>query len=65
MIVLDPIRTLIWSQLPSGFFKYSGLLLLAVGLGGFVWFSSTNPHGLMRRLAVDYVLRLDTDFINS
>jgi len=59
---LDVVRSLVWTGAPSGFFKYSGLLLLAVGLGGFVWFSSTNPHGLMRRLAVDYVLRLDTDF---
>jgi len=61
---LDPlggVRTLVWTLLPGGFFKYSGILAVAAGLGASVWLSSTDPRGIARRLAIAYVSRLDED----
>src|ERR1700679_2879573 len=61
---MDPLvglRTLVWTQLPSSFFKYAGLAAAAGGLGAAVWISSTDPRGLARRMAIAYVGRLDTD----
>jgi len=58
---LGAVRSLVWIQLPSGFFKYSGLVAMAAGVGLAVWISSTYPRGLARRMAIAYVGRLDTD----
>jgi tight adherence protein B len=61
MNMIDPIRALVWTQLPSGFFKYGGILAVAGGVGAAVWFSSTDPKGIARRMAIAYVGQLDTD----
>jgi tight adherence protein B len=64
LIAIDPlsaIRTLVWTSLPSGFFKYSGILTIGAGVGAFVWLSSTDPRGIARRLAIAYVSQVDAD----
>jgi tight adherence protein B len=58
---LEAIRALVWTQLPSAFFKYSGIALMAAGVGAFVWVSSTDPKGATRRMAIAYVGRVDSD----
>jgi tight adherence protein B len=61
---VDPLaglRTLVWTQLPSSFFKYAGLAAASGGIGAAVWISSTDPRGIARRMAIAYVARLDTD----
>lgn len=42
--------------------KITGLLLLWCGAAGFVYTSSTEPRGVLRRYGTDYVAKLDTDF---
>lgn len=42
--------------------KISGFVLLWVGAIGFVFASSTDPRGVLRRYGEGYVAKLDTDF---
>lgn len=42
--------------------RLAGLLLLWVGIAGFVYASSAEPRGFLRRYATDYVAKIDSDF---